>query len=242
MQIEDLGFCKKGEGGKFVSDGNLISGVGKLPFNTDGGGLCNNHPDNRGGITKVIEAVRQLRGEAHPKVQVANCDLAIAHGTGGSLGTRHAAAHGDHGTGGERCPRPSTDPPDPGAGGQRRDQAVLGRGQEGRFLIKRCTACGKAYWYPRAICPFCMSAETVLGGEPGEGVIYTYSGDAPLLAGPLRHRLCDPERGAGGADQLRRLRPDGLTIGMKVKVKFQPTEGGRRCRCSRRRRTVLILL
>ena len=55
-------------------------------------GLSNNHPSNRGGITKVIEAVRQLRGEAHPKVQVKNCDLAIAHGTGGSLGTRHGAA------------------------------------------------------------------------------------------------------------------------------------------------------
>ncbi len=92
MQLEDLGFCKKGEGGKFVSDGNLISGVGKLPFNTDGGGLCNNHPANRGGITKVIEAVRQLRGEAHPKVQVPNCDLALAQGTGGSLGTRHGSA------------------------------------------------------------------------------------------------------------------------------------------------------
>src|SRR5580692_5965377 len=91
-QIEDLGFCKKGEGGKFVADGNLISGVGKLPFNTDGGGLCNNHPTNRGGITKVIEAVRQLRGEAHPKVQVPSCDLAIAHGTGGVLGARHGAA------------------------------------------------------------------------------------------------------------------------------------------------------
>ncbi|MCI3134383.1 thiolase domain-containing protein [Phenylobacterium aquaticum] len=91
MQLEDLGFCEKGQGGKFVADGNLISGVGKLPFNTDGGGLCNNHPTNRGGITKVIEAVRQLRGEAHPKVQVPNCDLAIAHGTGGSLGVRHGA-------------------------------------------------------------------------------------------------------------------------------------------------------
>ena len=92
MQLEDLGFCEKGEGGKFVSDGNLISGTGKLPFNTDGGGLCNNHPANRGGLTKVIEAVRQLRGEAHPKVQVPNCDLALAHGTGGSLGTRHGSA------------------------------------------------------------------------------------------------------------------------------------------------------
>ena len=92
MQIEDLGFCEKGQGGKFVSDGNLISGVGKLPFNTDGGGLCNNHPANRGGITKVIEAVRQARGEAHPKVQVPNHDIVLAHGTGGSLGTRHGSA------------------------------------------------------------------------------------------------------------------------------------------------------
>ncbi len=90
--IEDLGFCKKGEGGKFVCDGNLVSGVGKLPFNTDGGGMCNNHPGNKGGITKVIEAVRQLRGESHPKVQVKNCDIALAHGTGGSLGTRHGSA------------------------------------------------------------------------------------------------------------------------------------------------------
>ena len=91
MQIEDLGFCKKGEGGKFVSDGNLISGTGKLPFNTDGGGLCNNHPANRGGMTKIIEAVRQLRGEAHPKVQVPDCRLALAHGTGGAIGHRHGS-------------------------------------------------------------------------------------------------------------------------------------------------------
>ncbi|GEP59998.1 thiolase domain-containing protein [Reyranella soli] len=91
MQLEDLGFCEKGKGGKLVADGNLISGTGKLPFNTDGGGLCSNHPANRGGLTKVLEAVRQLRGEAHPKVQVKNCDLALAHGTGGSLGLRHGS-------------------------------------------------------------------------------------------------------------------------------------------------------
>jgi acetyl-CoA C-acetyltransferase len=92
LTLEDLGFCAKGEGGRFVSDGNLISGAGALPFNTDGGGLCNNHPGNRGGMTKVIEAVRQLRGEAHPAVQVRDCALALAHGTGGSLGTRHGSA------------------------------------------------------------------------------------------------------------------------------------------------------
>ena len=91
MQLEDLGFCKKGEGGRFVQDGGLISGVGRLPFNTDGGGLCNNHPANRGGVTKIIEAVRQLRGEAHPAVQVRNCGLALANGIGGALASRHTA-------------------------------------------------------------------------------------------------------------------------------------------------------
>jgi acetyl-CoA C-acetyltransferase len=90
--IEDLGFCEKGKGGEFVSDGALQAPHGRLPFNTDGGGLCNNHPGNRGGMTKVIEAVRQVRGEAHPEVQVPDCRLAVAHGTGGSLGTRMGSA------------------------------------------------------------------------------------------------------------------------------------------------------
>ncbi|WP_326536583.1 thiolase domain-containing protein [Pseudorhodoferax sp.] len=92
IALEDLGFCAKGEGGRFVEDGGLIAGRGRLPFNTDGGGLCNNHPANRGGMTKVIEAVRQLRGTAHPAVQVPGCRFALAHGTGGRLATRHGSA------------------------------------------------------------------------------------------------------------------------------------------------------
>ncbi|HJG80694.1 MAG TPA: thiolase domain-containing protein [Brevibacterium senegalense] len=90
--LEDLGFCPKGQGGAFVASGALRAPDGGLPFNTDGGGLCNNHPVNRGGMTKVLEAVRQLRGEAHPAVQVPDCDIALAHGTGGSLGTRMGSA------------------------------------------------------------------------------------------------------------------------------------------------------
>ena len=54
--------------------------------------LRTDKPTYVGGMTKILEAVRQLRGEAHPKVQVKNCDLAIAHGTGGLLGVRHAAS------------------------------------------------------------------------------------------------------------------------------------------------------
>jgi acetyl-CoA C-acetyltransferase len=90
--IEDLGFCEKGKGGAFVADGSLLAPHGRLPFNTDGGGLCNNHPVNRGGMTKVIEAVRQLRGEANAPVQVPECQIALVNGNGGSLGTRSAAA------------------------------------------------------------------------------------------------------------------------------------------------------
>lgn len=90
--IEDLGFCAKGDGGRMAEAGELQAPSGKLPFNTDGGGLCSNHPGNRGGVTKVIEAVRQLRGEAHPRVQVPECRLALVQGSGGSLSTRMASA------------------------------------------------------------------------------------------------------------------------------------------------------
>ncbi len=61
LTLEDLGFCAKGEGGRFVSDGNLISGTGKLPFNTDGGLLSQAH---LGAMHHVVEAVLQLRKQA----------------------------------------------------------------------------------------------------------------------------------------------------------------------------------
>jgi acetyl-CoA C-acetyltransferase len=89
LTLEDLGFCKKGEGGRFVEQGRLELG-GALPINTDGGGLSSNHPGMRG-IFLVIEAVRQLRGDAGPR-QVPDCRLALVHGTGGALGTRHSGA------------------------------------------------------------------------------------------------------------------------------------------------------
>ena len=90
--VEDLGFCAKGAGGPFVASGALSAPYGQLPTNSDGGGLCNNHPANRGGMTKSIEAVRQLRGEAHPAMQVPDCELAVVHGTGGSLALRAGVA------------------------------------------------------------------------------------------------------------------------------------------------------
>jgi len=87
--LENLGFCKKGEGGPFVQNGRIGLG-GELPVNTDGGGLSSNHPGMRG-IFLVIEATRQLRGECGER-QVENCEVALCHGTGGSLGLRHSGA------------------------------------------------------------------------------------------------------------------------------------------------------
>jgi acetyl-CoA C-acetyltransferase len=87
--LEDLGFCKKGEGGAFVSGGRLEIG-GELPINTDGGGLSSNHPGMRG-IFLLLEATRQLRHQfdGTPR-QVQNCQIALCHGTGGALGSRHS--------------------------------------------------------------------------------------------------------------------------------------------------------
>ncbi|HXZ88447.1 MAG TPA: acetyl-CoA acetyltransferase [Candidatus Binataceae bacterium] len=87
--LENLGFCKRGEGGAFVAGGRLRYD-GELPINTDGGGLSSNHPGMRG-IFLVIEAVKQLRGECGPR-QVKDCKIALVHGTGGALGTRHSGA------------------------------------------------------------------------------------------------------------------------------------------------------
>jgi len=89
LTLENLGFCKPGEGGGFVEGGRIALG-GKLPVNPDGGGLSSNHPGMRG-IFLVIEAVRQLRGECGER-QVANARVALAHGTGGILSAMHSGA------------------------------------------------------------------------------------------------------------------------------------------------------
>ncbi|HET6963999.1 MAG TPA: acetyl-CoA acetyltransferase [Acidimicrobiales bacterium] len=82
LLLEDLGFCKKGEGGAFVAEGHLRRG-GRLPLNTDGGGLSSSHSGMRG-IFLLIEATRQLRHQAGD-AQVPDCRIALACGSGGFL-------------------------------------------------------------------------------------------------------------------------------------------------------------
>ncbi len=93
--LEDLGFCKKGEGGAFVSGGRIAPG-GSLPVNTNGGGLSCVHPGMYG-IFLLIEAVRQLRGEAGQR-QVQDAAVALAHGNGGVLSSQITAILGTQDT------------------------------------------------------------------------------------------------------------------------------------------------
>lgn len=83
-ELEDLGFCAKGEGGAFVENGGIDLG-GRLPVNTHGGLLSAGHPGLAGGMFHVVEAVRQVRGDAGER-QVEDAQLALAHGNGGIIG------------------------------------------------------------------------------------------------------------------------------------------------------------
>lgn len=84
LTLEALGFCGRGEGGAFVEGGRTRPG-GAFPLNTNGGGLSYCHPGMYG-VLLLVEAVRQLRGEAGDR-QVVGAEVALAHGTGGLLST-----------------------------------------------------------------------------------------------------------------------------------------------------------
>ena len=104
------------------------------------------------------------------------------------------------------------------------NEAFWNAAREGRFTVPVCGACGKAHWYPRAICPFCGSDKVALRDASGNGTIYTFSvmrrakepyaiGYVTLKEGPslLSNFVdCDMEK---------------LKIGQKVKVVFKPTDG-----------------
>lgn len=86
ISLEDIGFCRKGEGGKFIEDTDLTY-KGSLPCNTHGGQLSCGQASFAGGMSHVIEAVRQLRGEAGSR-QVKNNRLALVNGNGGVMSTQ----------------------------------------------------------------------------------------------------------------------------------------------------------
>jgi len=83
IELEDLGFCKKGEGGAFVQGGR-IGLEGELPVTTHGGLLSGGHCGVGGGFFHVLEAVRQIRGSAGAR-QIGNAETVLVHGNGGTI-------------------------------------------------------------------------------------------------------------------------------------------------------------
>lgn len=79
--LEELGFVPRGEAGQFIADGNTAPG-GRLPLNTNGGGLSYTHT-GRYGMFAILESVRQVRGEA--EAQVPGVEISLAHGVGGQF-------------------------------------------------------------------------------------------------------------------------------------------------------------
>ena len=92
VELEDLGFCEKGEGGAFVESGALLPG-GSLPVNTHGGLLSHSHPGNPGSMFALTESVWQLRGDASGR-QVANSQNALVHAQGGIMSSHTALVLG----------------------------------------------------------------------------------------------------------------------------------------------------
>jgi uncharacterized OB-fold protein len=96
---------------------------------------------------------------------------------------------------------------------------------EGRFLVKRCTACGEAHYYPRTLCPFCLSDKTEWQSSPGTGVIYSFS---VMRRVPVPYAIAyvTLDEGPTMMTNIVGAEFDTIAIGQRVKIAFQPTENG----------------
>lgn len=98
--------------------------------------------------------------------------------------------------------------------------------QEGRLLIKRCEACGEAHYYPRTFCPFCASERTAWQEASGHGAIYTFSVMRRSPTGAYAIGYVTLDEGPAMLTNFIGCDLDTLAIGQRVRVRFQPTDGG----------------
>ena len=97
---------------------------------------------------------------------------------------------------------------------------------EGKLLIKRCNGCGEAHYFPRALCPFCFSDQTVWEESAGEGEIYSYSLMRKSATGPYAIGYVTLKEGPSVLTNFVDCDFSALKIGQKVKVVFKPSDGG----------------
>jgi uncharacterized OB-fold protein len=96
---------------------------------------------------------------------------------------------------------------------------------EGRFIVRKCTACGRTHWYPRAICPFCFSDKTQWQAASGKGRIYSYS---VMRRAPEPYAIAyvTLEEGPTMLTNIVNCEFDSLKVGQNVMLVFKPSEDG----------------
>jgi uncharacterized OB-fold protein len=97
--------------------------------------------------------------------------------------------------------------------------------KQGKFMIKRCAACGEPHYFPRSICPFCFSDKTVWEESSGEAAIYTFSLMRKSATGPYAIAYVTLKEGPSLQTNIVDCDIDKLKSGQKVKVVFKPTDG-----------------
>ncbi|MDN3516540.1 Zn-ribbon domain-containing OB-fold protein [Aquisalimonas lutea] len=111
------------------------------------------------------------------------------------------------------------------------DEAYFAAANEGRLLIKRCTACGETHFYPRAVCPFCLGGETVWEESAGRGSVYTFS--VTRRAGPTPYAIAfvTLDEGVSMMTNIVDCDLDDIHVGQRVRVVFRDTDGEYRVPC-----------
>ena len=236
LHLEDLGFCKKGEGGPFAADGHLGPG-GTLAMNTNGGGLSFTHPGMYG-MFLLTEATRQLRGE---------CGERQVDGRQGRGGPRlghvplgHVDRRARHRGGAvSAASRRRADAPDPlRAAGRRRERPLLGghtRGPAARPVVHGVR--------PRRLLPACVlpalrgarlarsSGAPPAGGRPCTPPWWSTGPRPPAppsrAAQPYCVALVDLEEGVRMLTNVVGCPPDEVHSGMAVTVTWEPLSDGR---------------
>jgi uncharacterized OB-fold protein len=220
IQIEDLGFA--GEGGS-SSDGNLISGVGKLPFNTDGGGRAQpsgqprrHDQSHRGGPAGARRARR-----------CGSRTTTSCWRTAPAARWRRARGLNRHSRAGVIIMSEkvyAAVPPTPGA------EPYWEGAKAGKLLVKWCQDCKKPHHYPRGVCPHCLSTNLEWKQAKGTGEVYTYSiMHAAKPAYVIAYVTLD--EGVTMMTNIVDVDPAKVKVGQKVKVVFKPSEGEGKLAC-----------
>lgn len=95
---------------------------------------------------------------------------------------------------------------------------------QGRLIIKSCLDCGKSYWYPRALCPACLSANTQWMDASGKGTIYSFT--IMRTAAPYVLAMVELDEGVTMLTNIVDAELDAIRVGARVKVEFRPSDGG----------------